>query len=70
MMIEWGRNQGNPRHCLGLKARYSERDVARGRHQGHRSTKPREQAGHMTANHDDQNYSKITLAGKRPSTHA
>ena len=50
MMIKWDRYRENPRHCQGSKARSFERDPVRGLHQGQRS-KPRKQAGHMTATH-------------------
>ena len=69
MMIERGRNQENPRRCLGSQARCSEWDLARGLHQGQRSLAPRKQAGHMTATRNDQLHTKIILAENGPSTH-
>jgi hypothetical protein len=69
MMIKRGRSQENPRQCLGLIARWSERDLVRGLHQGQRSVVPHKQAGHMTAPRNDQNKHQIALAPKEPSTH-
>jgi hypothetical protein len=61
MMIKRGRRQENPRHCLGSKARRSERDLVRGLHQGQRSNAPRKQAGHMTATRNDQHHPDLPL---------
>jgi len=47
MMIERDRCWDTPRFCLGTEARSSDRDPARGLHQGQRSDAPRQQAGHM-----------------------
>ena len=68
-MIKRDRCQDNPRCCQGFQARCSDWDPASGLHQGQRSDVPRKQAGHMTANCDDQHLPRLTLAQTEPSTH-
>lgn len=69
MMIERDRCRDTPWYCLGFTARSSDRDPARGLHQGQRSDVPRQQAGHMTAPRKDQQKLKSILAQTEPSTH-
>ena len=67
-MIKRIRYRDTPRCCQGFLARPSDRDPARGLHQGQQSNVLRSKAGQMTAIRNDLNQSKITLAKQEPST--
>ena len=69
MMIERDRSRDTPWLCLGLRARLSDRDPARGLHQGQRASVPRKQAGNMTATCDGRHQLNSTLANQGPSKH-
>ena len=56
-----GRNQENPRLCLGARARCSERDLVCGLHQGQLVSAPRAKARHMTVSRIDQTHPDLPM---------